>query len=135
MDKTLPHCQRSSVGPGKTMALGMTVSCWVRNIDTLFRIASGEWLAHREDFLSSLEYYYEHGYWVIWFWGRIWCCRVRMNMHKGFHIPWAITWQEKIGIPLAAACLRQVETLPQAGKTSLKFDSDFLWILGKNLCC
>ena len=32
-------------------------------------------------------------------------------MHKGFNIPWAITWQEKVGIPLAIS-------LPSAGGNS-----------------
>ena len=34
-------------------------------------------------------------------------------MHKGFNIPWAITWQEKVGIPLAISLPSGLTTLAE----------------------
>ena len=43
--------------------------------------------------------------------GKSLCYWGRMNMYKLFHMPWEITWQAKVGIPLAIS-------LPLAGGNS-----------------
>ena len=43
--------------------------------------------------------------------GKSLCYWGRMNMYKLFHMPWVITWQAKVGIPLAIS-------LPLAGGNS-----------------